>query len=159
MDTTSSKERQQQSHDQDFISHEMSVTKEAISKTASEMWDLVPKTDDIAAWTKANPMLAVGVAAGAGVLAGFMVAPGRAPRYRREQGGGHSVLGSLVGAVMPALSTAMTEAGRTALSAAVAHFTSQHVAEETAEQTAEETVNENTANGFYAGSPSSAEAA
>lgn len=155
MDTTSSNGRQQLPHNKDIIAHEIEVTKEAIASTASEIWELVPSTEDVAAWTKANPMLAVGVAAGAGVLAGFMVAPSRAPRYRNERNEGHSMLGSLVGAVMPALSTVVSEAGRTALSAAVAHFTSQQVAEDTAE----ETVNANASDGAATVGSSSAEAA
>lgn len=131
MDTTST--NAQQSHKkQDFIAHEMEVTKEAIKTTAADIWQQVPTTEDVAAWTKANPLLAVGIAAGAGVLAGFMVTPSRGGKRQAHDrdGGGHSMLGSLVGAVAPALSMAVNEAGRTALSAAVAHFTSQQVAHE-----------------------------
>lgn len=161
MDTTSNNGRHSHPKDKDFLSHEMEVTKVAIQKTAGEIWEHVPTTDDVAAWTKANPMLAVGIAAGAGVLAGFMVTPSRsrhyAPRSAYRDGSG-SILGSIAGAVMPSLSTALSEAGRTALSAAVAHFTSQQVAQDTAQETAEETTQQH-ANGAYAAGPSSPEAA
>jgi ElaB/YqjD/DUF883 family membrane-anchored ribosome-binding protein len=137
MDTTSN--NAQQSRDdkkpekQDFIAHEMEVTKQAMKSAAADIWQQVPTTDDVAAWTKANPLLAVGIAAGAGVVAGFMVTPSRAPKHGHYDGhrggGGGGILGSIVGAVMPAFSMAVSEAGRSALAAAVAHFTAQQTAE------------------------------
>lgn len=139
MDTTSS--NAQRSHDrQDFIGHELEITREAIKSTAADIWQQVPTTDEIAAWTKANPMLAVGIAAGAGVLAGLMVTPSKSGGRKSRRGESHGgIFGSIAGAVLPAFSLAATEAGRSALSAAVAHFTAQNTAAETAEQrTAEE---------------------
>src|SRR5687767_7592288 len=141
MDTTSNNARQSPEK-QDFLTHEMEVTKEAIKSTAADIWQQVPTTDDVAAWTRANPWLAVGIAAGAGVVAGFMVAPSRGGGRQRSHhdgggGGGHSMIGSIFGAVAPALSMAVSEASRTALAAAVAHFTSQKVAEENTGENAE----------------------
>lgn len=121
----------------DFIAREMELTKEAMTKTAGEIWQHVPSTEDVAAWTKANPMLAVGIAAGAGLLAGFMVAPsrgGKSSGAHHEGGGGGGMLGSLVGAVMPAVSLAVSEVSRTAVAAAVAHFAGQQAAEQHAQE-------------------------
>jgi ElaB/YqjD/DUF883 family membrane-anchored ribosome-binding protein len=139
MATTSNSAQPQQHEKQDFIEREMELTKEAMKTTASEIWQHVPSTDDVAAWTKANPMLAVGIAAGAGVLAGFMVAPSRGGGHSHSShhghgGGGGGMLGSIVGAVMPALSMAVSEASRTAVAAAVAHFAGQNAAEQHAQE-------------------------
>ena len=156
MDTTSS--NAQRSHErQDFIGHELEVTREAIKSTAADIWKQVPTTDEIAAWTKANPMLAVGIAAGAGVVAGFMVTPSKSGGRKSRSGDSHGgMLGSLAGAVLPAISLAATEAGRSALAAAVAHFTAQNTATETAEQTTAEELH---AHGVAPQRPASPEAA
>jgi hypothetical protein len=149
MATTSNSGQPHQPHDdehakQDFIAREMELTKEAMAKTASEIWQHVPSSDDVVAWTKANPMLAVGIAAGAGVLAGFMVAPsrggGHASSSHHHGGGGAigGILGSIVGAVSPALSMAVSEASRTAVAAAVAHFAGQNAAEQAAQDAADQ---------------------
>lgn len=129
MDTMSNKE-QPSPDKQDFLEHELQVTREAIKSTAADIWNQVPSTDDVAAWTKANPLLAVGIAAGAGVVAGFMVAPSRGGGHSAPRSTGSSMLGSIFGAVAPSLSMAFSEASRTAIAAAVAHFTSQQVAEQ-----------------------------
>lgn len=133
MDTTSSSARLSPPDKHgNFIDQEIEATKTAMRSAATELWEHVPSGEDVQNWTKANPLLAVGIAAGAGVVAGLLVTPGRGKKSEkgRDDGKGGGMLGSLVGSVMPMFAMAASEAGRAALAAATAKFAGEEAAKE-----------------------------
>ena len=139
MDTTSSSARQSPPNKHgNFIDQEIEATKTAMKSAATELWEHVPSGEDLQNWTKANPLLAVGIAAGAGAVAGFLVTPSRGGKASKERDGGKSsgLLGSVVGTVFPMLSMAASEAGRAALAAATAKYAGEQAAEDQVQEDA-----------------------
>ncbi|HTN75791.1 MAG TPA: hypothetical protein VL096_11115 [Pirellulaceae bacterium] len=110
----------------EILAQEKAQATEAMRATLNEMWNQVPSQQQVWAWAQENPLLAAGVVAGAGALAGAVLTPSdrrAAPVVVREPVAAAAAQGSifsmLLGQALPMLSMVAGEAGRNALLAAL----------------------------------------